>query len=220
MNYSELVAAIEAVTENDDSEMTTYITTAIALAELRICRDVDLDVFRKKATSALTSGDPFLALPTDFVVARKLTLISSNVRTRIIRKDDTFIDEYWPNRTTTGTPLYYAYWDADTMILAPTPGSGFTVELSYTIRPTGLSGSNTTSWLGTNAFDALLYAALMEIWIFKKGEQQAMQAWGAQYQSALQRLTGEQARKRREDYRAGDPLRPTFEPPQVPPQQQ
>ena len=62
--YSELVTQIREYTETDSNVFTTVIVNDfIEHAELRIFRDVDLDVFRKYQTASLTSGDAFVGMP-------------------------------------------------------------------------------------------------------------------------------------------------------------
>ena len=62
--YSELVTQIRDYTETDSNVFTTVIVNDfIEHAELRIFRDVDLDVFRKYQTASLTSGDAFVGMP-------------------------------------------------------------------------------------------------------------------------------------------------------------
>ena len=70
------------------------------------------------------------------------------------------MSEYAPDRTSTGIPKYYANWDNDTIILAPTPNAAYTIELAYNAQETGLSSSNTTTWVSTNAPGLLLICLL------------------------------------------------------------
>ena len=218
--YSELVTQIREYTETDSNVFTTVIVNDfIEHAELRIFRDVDLDVFRKYQTATLTSGDPFISMPgatpTDFEFARYITIFSpsgslggltDNERVYLQKKDTSFISEYAPNRTSTSIPKYYANWDNDTIILAPTPNAAYTIELAYNAQPTGLSSSNTTTWVSTNAPQMLLYACLVEAFQFLKGPDNMLQTYERYYQQALQPFAGEQmGRRRRDEYMDGVP---------------
>ena len=221
--YSELVTQIREYTETDSNVFTTVIVNDfIEHAELRIFRDVDLDVFRKYQTATLTSGDPFIsmpgAIPTDFEFARYITIFSpsgslggltDNERVYLQKKDTSFISEYAPNRTSTSIPKYYANWDNDTIILAPTPNAAYTIELAYNALPTGLSSSNTTTWVSTNAPQLLLYACLVEAFKFLKGPDNMLQMYETYYQQALTPFMGEQmGRRRRDEYMDGVPRIP------------
>ena len=221
--YSELVTQIREYTETDSNVFTTVIVNDfIEHAELRIFRDVDLDVFRKYQTATLTSGDPFISMPgatpTDFEFARYITIFSpsgslggltDNERVYLQKKDTSFISEYAPNRTSTSIPKYYANWDNDTIILAPTPNAAYTIELAYNALPTGLSSSNTTTWVSTNAPQLLLYACLVEAFKFLKGPDNMLQMYETYYQQALTPFMGEQmGRRRRDEYMDGVPRIP------------
>ena len=215
--YSELVTQIREYTETDSNVFTTVIVNDfIEHAELRIFRDVDLDVFRKYQTASLTSGDAFVgmpgATPSSFSFIRSVNIFSpsgslggltDNERRYLEKKDTTFMSEYAPNRTTTGIPKYYANWDNDTIILAPAPNAAYTIELAYNAQETGLSSSNTTTWVSTNAPQLLLYACLIEAFKFLKNPNMVAMYTQA-YQDVITPLAAEQiGRRRREEYKDG-----------------
>ena len=73
--------------------------------------------------------------------------------------------------------------------MAPTPSADFVTELHYYYRPTSITTtSDGTSWLGTNAPDALLYGTLCEAYIFMKGEPDLFKTYTERYQESLVRL--------------------------------
>ncbi len=120
------------------------------------------------------------------------------------QRDISYMNEYWPDRTATGTPRYWAWWDHNTIYVAPTPDLAYNVELGITRLPTRLSSTNTTSWLGNNAPAALLYASLAEAFKFLKGPPDMLQTYEQSYQRALQELVIEQqGRHRRDEYMQG-----------------
>tara|TARA_B100001094_G_C18090567_1_gene750187 strand:+ start:452 stop:1141 length:690 start_codon:yes stop_codon:yes gene_type:complete len=215
--YAELTQQILDYTETDTNVLTSTITNDfIEHAELRIFRQIDLDVFKKYKTASLTSSDPFVAMPgaspTTFAFVRYVHIFSpsgslggltDNDRITLEKKDSSFINEYWPNRTSTGIPKFYANWDNDTIILAPTPNAAYTVELAYNAQPTGLSSSTTTTWVSNNAAELLLYACLVEAFKFLKNPNM-VQMYETYYKQALQPFVGEQmGRRRRDEYMDG-----------------
>ena len=212
--YAELTQQIIDYTETDSNVLTTAILNdIIEHAESRIFRNADLDVFKKYKTANLTIGDPFVAMPGAtpqlFAFIRYIQIFSTdNVRITLEKKDTSFINEFIPNRTTTGTPKYYANWDNDTITLAPSPDATYTVELAYNAQPTGLSSSNTTTWVSNNAPEMLLYACLVEAFKFLKNPQM-VQMYESYYKQALQPFVGEQmGRRRRDEYMDGIPRVP------------
>jgi len=120
MNYSELLDNIRNFTEvSADVLSNTVINVFITNTENKIQRELDLDAFRKFATSSLTIGSPFLTVPEDFDFERGIQIVDGNAdRTWLEQRDTTFIDEYNVDRTNnTGTPKYYANWDDNTFII-------------------------------------------------------------------------------------------------------
>ena len=99
------------------------------------------------------------------------------------------LQDYTPDPTTTGVPLYYADWDEETFLLAPTPGVVYTFELHYLYRPLSITATaDGTSWLGTNAELALLYGSLVEAYTFLKGEADLLGLYNQRFQESLQWL--------------------------------
>ena len=193
-NYAELVQNIKDFMEDDGTEFSNEIDKFIDLAELRISRDVITPEFKRKVTSAFTANDPFLTMPTDLVTLEHLQVINSNVRTLLLLKSDEFITEYWPNRTSTGVPKYYTYFDTSTIYVAPTPSSNLSIELSYKRRLPALSSSNTSNWTSINAADALLYACLIEASVFNRNYN-LQDRYTAMYQQAVKAINNEQSNK-------------------------
>lgn len=190
--YATLAAAIPNWLNNASTELANEVDTLIGLGEERILRDVDLRVFRESKTSNLTTSDKYLNLPSDCLVLRDLRFTTGD---HLEEAALTWVNEYWPDTSSTSTPKYYAHYDHDTVVVAPTPDSNYAVQIHYTYKPTGLSSGNTTSWLGTNAHDALLYACLLEGAVFLEGAiPELVQLYEARYQRAIQglsRLEGE-----------------------------
>ena len=192
--YAELVQNIKDFMEDDGTEFSNEIDKFIDLAELRISRDIITPEFKRKVTSAFSANDPFLTMPTDLVTLEHLQVINSNVRTLLLLKSDEFITEYWPNRTSTGVPKYYTYFDTSTIYVAPTPSSNLSIELSYKRRLPALSSSNTSNWTSINAADALLYACLIEATVFNRNYN-LQDRYTAMYQQAVKAINNEQSNK-------------------------
>tara|TARA_Y100000015_G_C2361184_1_gene75309 strand:+ start:51 stop:701 length:651 start_codon:yes stop_codon:yes gene_type:complete len=209
--YDQLKTAIQDYTENDESSFVTNLPLFIRIAEERILKNVQLSLFRKNATASTTASNKFLACPSDFLAPFSLSLAGTDGDKFFIDfKDPSFIQTYTPDATTTGSPRYYAVFDVDNFILAPTPNTTFTAELHYFYRPASLtagSGSGTT-WLSQNAEMSMLYGALIEAYIYMKGEQDVMNMYNKRFQESLIGLKqlGE-AKETTDEYRRGKVLR-------------
>jgi hypothetical protein len=209
--YAQLKTAIQEYTENTETAFVSNLDDFIRSAEDRVFYLVDLEYFRKNATSAMTQTDPFLSLPTDFLASFSLSLTNSGSKEFLLQKDVNFIQEYNPNSATTGTPKYYARFDVDNLILAPTPDSNYVCEFHYFYRPASLTAGadSGTTWLSTNAPNALLYGSLYEAYVYMKGEPDMLQLYDKQFSEALSRLKDlAEARENADAYRRGLPDRP------------
>jgi hypothetical protein len=205
MTYDELVTNIRNYTEVDSNVFSNaVINTFITMAENRILRDIDLDVFKLEVAANMTTGNEFLSTPSDILTHRYLMITSSGTQIFLDFRDTSFMKEYWPDSSVTGIPKYYSVWDQNTFYVAPTPNADFAVELGYIYRPAQLSASNTTTWTSTNAPEALLYACLIQAYSYTKGPLEMLQYFENSYKQAIQGLGIEQqGRRRRDEYRDG-----------------
>ena len=142
--YSTLKQALKDYTQNDEVSFVSNLPMFIRLAEERILKAVDLNVFEKNATGNMTASNQYLACPDDFLASNSLLLTNSSNDEFLQFKELEFVMSYNPNASTTGTPKYYAQFDVDNFILAPTPDSNYAVEMSYFYRPTSLTDSKFT----------------------------------------------------------------------------
>lgn len=213
MSYTlaELKTAIQDYTENTETSFVTNLPTFIKNAEQRIFKLVDLEFFRKNATSALSQNDPYLSVPTDYLASFSVSITNNSSKEFLLQKDVNFIQEYNPNPATTGVPKYYAYFDVNNFIVSPTPNTNFAVELHYYYKPDSLTaGSDSgTTWLSKNASNAMLYGSLVEAYTYMKGEQDMMTMYEKQFTEALSRIKDlAEARENSDAYRRGLPERP------------
>ena len=102
-----------------------------------------------------------------------------------------------------GKPEYYAIFDENTFILAPTPDDDYTVELHYYYYPESIVTAG-TSWLGDNFDSALFYGTLLEAATYLKDESDIIQNYNQRYLEAMALLKqlGD-GKNRRDSYRSG-----------------
>jgi hypothetical protein len=205
MTYDELVTNIRNYTEVGSNVFTNaVINTFITMAENQILREIDLDVFKVEVAGNLTSGNKFLAAPSGILTHRYMMITVSGDQIFLDFRDTSFMKEFWPDGSATGVPKYYSVWDQDTFYVAPTPNSGYVVELGYIYRPVQLSSANPTTWISLNAPEALLYACLVQAYSYTKGPLDLLNYFKGAYKEALQGLGIEQqGRRRRDEYRDG-----------------
>ncbi len=128
----------------------------------------------------------------------------------LLQKDVNFLQEYWPNSSLTGEPEFYALFDDSNFLIAPTPDSGYSVELHYYYRPASLTAGaeSGTTFLSVNAPNAILFGSLVEAYIYMKGEQDVLAMYEKRFEEALMRLKDlAEARENNDAYRKGLPTR-------------
>jgi hypothetical protein len=201
MNYTELSARIKAYAENDFPESAGALTSAqqvatfVKQAEQRIYNSVQLPSLRKNVTGVCTSGNKYLACPSDFLSVFSLAVIQADGSYEyLLNKDVNFIRQSYPIPTDTGTPKYYALFgprsanpDELAFILGPTPNANLGVELHYFFYPQSIVDAG-TSWLGDNYDPVLLYGALREAYVYMRGEADMIQNIEAKYREAFEQL--------------------------------
>jgi hypothetical protein len=214
MTYAELKQKIIDYTEVSSNVFTdTILNGFINDAEYRILREVDSDNNRRYATANLIASTRFIDVPTDLLIVRSAQIVDSDLadgstdqnRDFLQFRDTSFMSEFNPTATT-GVPKYYSNWDETRIVVAPTPDQTYTIQLNYILKPTGLSSTNTTTYLSTEFPNGLLYACLVEAYGFLKGPVDMLQLYDKKYVEAVKGFSIEQmGRRRRDEYQAGVP---------------
>ena len=188
--YATLKSALQDYTQNDETSFVSNLPNFVRLAEERILQSVQLNIFQKNVSGNMTSSNQYLAAPSDFLAPFSLSITNSSAKEYLQFKELEFIYSYNPNASTTGTPKYYGQFDADYFIIAPTPNSAFTVNLSYFYNPPSLTaGSDSgTTWLSENAELSMLYGSLLECYTYMKGEPDLISLYNSRFMESLGRL--------------------------------
>ena len=214
MTYDELKQKIIDYTEVSSNVFTdTILNGFINDAEYRILREVDSDNNRRYATANLIASTRFIDVPTNLLIVRSAQIVDSDLadgstdqnRDFLQFRDTSFMSEFNPTATT-GVPKYYSNWDETRIVVAPTPDQTYTIQLNYILKPTGLSSTNTTTYLSTEFPNGLLYACLVEAYGFLKGPVDMLQLYDKKYVEAVKGFSIEQmGRRRRDEYQSGTP---------------
>jgi hypothetical protein len=212
MNYTQLTAAIKGYAENSFPDTVGSFTSAdqiatfVEIAEQRIYNMVQLPAIRKNVTGNVTTGNKYLACPSDWLATFSLAVINANNEYNyLLNKDVNFIRAAYPDTDAAfyGEPEYYAQFDQNTFILGPTPNANYAVELHYFYYPASIVTAG-TSWLGDNFDSVLLYGALLEAAAFMKSDPDTITFYKQRYDEAMTELKQLGDGKNRQDaYRSG-----------------
>ena len=220
---SNLQTDIRNYTEVSDTILTdAIVNTFIVNAENKIYREADSDDNRFYATSTLITGNRYVTIPSDLRVIRyiqlKNTNVNPNTQTFLEKKDPSYMATYYDTPSTAeGIPKYYANWDANFWVVAPTPNAQYEITMAYIKQPTSLTDSSvstTGTYLSNKYQDLLLYASLINAYGYLKGPVDMLQYYQGAYKEALQTYAIEQqGRRRRDEYQDGvirTPLKSPF----------
>lgn len=190
--YGELEANLQAWLEDDDAEFQGSIPEVINLGQMRLWRDLDLNIFSATDTASTSIGAEAVTKPT--------------TDTEIVSYDSIYFDfdpgsglqRYWLELRSSefvrdyqtpgvnGLPKYYAHETDTDIILGPVPDAVYTLNFRGTTRLTPLdSGTpSSTNWLSLHQDDMLFKACLAEAESFLKSDDRAP-IWFEQYSGAL-----------------------------------
>jgi hypothetical protein len=120
------------------------------------------------------------------------------------KKDTSFITEY-NGSGATGQPKYYANWDENTIVVAPTPDIAYGVQLNYIITPPHFD-SSTTTFLSQYQESLLLHGVLTEAFLFLKGPVDMYNLYKTKYTEEIKAFAIQQmGRRRRAEFDDGVP---------------
>ena len=206
ISYSNFLTQVRSYTEVDANVLTdTLLDQFLSNTELDIAGKVDYDDLRKYATATCVIGQRYLSLPSDQLVLRSVQVIQANGdRTFLESRDTSFISEY-NNNGATGLPKYYANWNEQNFLVAPTPDLAYTVQINYITYPPHFTAANNT-YLPQYQQQMLLYGVLVEAFSYLKGPQDMYNLYKSKYDEEVQAFAVQQmGRRRRSEYDNGVP---------------
>ena len=209
ISYSDFLTQVRNYTEVDSNVLSdTLIGQFIRNTELNIAGAVDYDETRKYATSSFTTNKRYIVMPADFLIVRSLQVFAdttnTSARTFMEKRDTSFISEY-NSSGATGQPKYYANWDDNTLVVAPTPDIAYAVQLNYIIDPPGFTSTNST-YLSQYQESLLLHGVLTEALAYLKGPLDMYNLYKSKYNQEVEAFALQQmGRRRRAEFDDGVP---------------
>ena len=225
-----LKTMIKNYTEVSDTVLTDAVLENIILnAQQRIMYDVPIDADRKQQSASLIVGQQTYNCPAGCLFIRGIQVYTATDgtitgdNTWLLKRDQTFLNEYKPDNTSKGTPKYYAMFGGATglsdttsgrFMVAPTPSATFSFQIHYNIVQSILEGSG-TNFISLNFPQGLLYCCLAETYGYLKGPMDMLTLYENKYKQELEKFAAMQiGRRRRDDYTDGTVRIPIESPPQ------
>ena len=202
---------IRNYTEVDSTVFSSAILNPIIKnAENKIYREVDSDEERHYATSNTIVGNRYVTIPSDLRFIRYVQLTNTEGDQFYLEQRDTsFMAEYYstPGTAAVDIPKYYANWDEEFWVVAPTPDKTYSITLAYNKEPVSLTDatvSGTGTFLSNKYQDLILYGSLVNAYGYLKGPADMLQYYSQAYEKALLSYAIEQqGRRRRDEYQDG-----------------
>ena len=212
---AELQTDIRGYTEVDSNVFSdSVLSRIIKNAENKIYREVDSDQDRHYATSSLIIGNRYVTIPSDLRLIRYVQLKdSAGNQYYLEQRDTTFMAEYYsdPGSSSVDIPKYYANWDENFWVVAPTPDKTYEITLGYNKEPVSIVTDTAGTFLSNKYADLLLYACLVNAYVYLKGPADMLQYYSQAYEKALLSYAIEQQGRRRRDEYADGVIRTVLE---------
>jgi hypothetical protein len=176
-----------------DAVVYEQIPRLINLAERRIARELKIQGFINVVTDTLTVGTSVYPKPDrwrDTVSINIGTGTGNAQRTPVFARSYEYLRSYWPDESQRATPLFYADYNYQNWLIAPTPDAAYPIEILYYELPPLLDDVTQTNWLTEYAPQVLLYATLVEATPFLKNDER-IPVWQNMYDRAAAMLNGE-----------------------------
>lgn len=194
---SDLQAYCERGTAGFDQTVYDQLPQIINLAERRMARELKVQGFINVVTSTMVASQRAYQKPDRWRATISMSIgtgTGNNTRTPLRELSYEAAGTYWTSMSTSSTPRFYADYDYENYLIAPTPDAAYPWEILYWQLPPLLDATNTTNWLTDYAPNALLHGCMLELSNFLRDPEQAA-VWKAEYDRDMGALLGEDLQK-------------------------
>ena len=179
LTYTTLVADVQNYLERGGSAVTdptvnAQIPRLINAAERKIMQFLRLQGVLEVLTDAtsIVSGVNTISKPDRWrqTVSLSLSKGSGTPRFPLYPRSYEYCRYYWPSDTLTSQPKFYADYDLQHWLLAPSADAAYTLEALCYMQPVLLDAVNTTNFFTNYTPNLLLYGTLLEATPFLKDD--------------------------------------------------
>jgi hypothetical protein len=173
--------------ERTDQATLDKIPTFIMLAESIISDELKILGQQQAVLSTLVVGTPVIPKPARWRKTTSMNITVNGEKKPVLLRKYEYLRNYWPDPTQTGEPKYYADYNFNNWLIAPTPDVAYTFEVLYYEKVQPLDDTNQVNFWTENAPQAMLYGTLLQAMPFLKNDSR-VQLWQAMYDRAIQTL--------------------------------
>jgi len=190
MTFDNLCTDVANYLERTDTVTVNQIPSFIMLAEQVLAAELKFLGNLNTQTSTMVANDSTLTKPARWRKTVSMNITVAGVRQPVLLRKYEFLRNYWPDNTQTDVPKYYADYDYNHWLLAPTPNAAYTFDILYYERIQPLDSTNQTNWWTQNAPQALLYGTLLQAMAWVKNDDR-IPMWKSQYEAIVAYLKSE-----------------------------
>ena len=180
-----------------DADVYAALPTLINNAERRIATDLNVTGVRQVVNSTMTAGLAVYSKPELWRRTVEINFAGGadlDQSAPLFPRAYSYCRTFWPDATAQDAPQFYADYDDEHMLIAPTPDAAYPFEMIYYAEPSLLDETNETNWITEKLPHLLLYATLQELAPFMR-EDARIQTWQAMYATTLSSVAGDDMKK-------------------------
>lgn len=204
LTFDSLISDVQAYLERGGSSTTdstfyAQLPRVINAAERRCARTMKVEALIDVVISDPALGGGFVAGTSVYekpALWRNTTSFSygagsgNNVARPLFPRSLEYARAYWPNDTLRSAPKFYADYDRNHWLVAPTPDAAYPFEVLFWSLPQPLDATHQTNWLTTDLSDLLRFATFYEAALLAKDAEE-IATWKPEFEGAAALLTGE-----------------------------
>ncbi len=196
MTYNSLLVDIRRYLERgftsaSDSQVYEQLPRLVTNAERRVARDLKVQGFIRSVQTNFQIGVAAYQKPDRWRDTISMRIDGGDM---LYARSYEYLRSYWPDEAETETPQFYADYDYNHWLFAPTPNATSTIEILYYEQPEFLGDAVQDNWLTEYAPDVLLYACLLECMPFLKNDER-IPVWQTMYDRAAGSLSNEDIKR-------------------------
>ena len=157
--YDSLLSSIQNYNTDNSPDYITEYPNIVQLAQDRIIKDLNIAYF--DTNQSISSASVTITKPSDMIAVKTIFVYVNSERQFLQQRTRGYIDYYWQNPGSVGTPKYYADNGTTQWKVAPTPDMSYTYQVNYIARLAYLTSVNQTNWLSTTYGELMLDATMI-----------------------------------------------------------
>lgn len=190
LTYDSLVTTVLQYLERSDKAVVDAIPTFITLCEFEIAQQIKTLGQLEVAQSTMSAGNPIIQKPARWRKTVSMNVVVDGKRHPVLLRKYEYLRSYVQDNNAAGVPLYYADYDYDHWLVAPTPDVAYGFEALFYERIQPLASDNQTNWLTQNAPNAMIFGTLLQAMPFLKNDSRGI--FQAKYDQAIAALKAEE----------------------------